>query len=40
VLELRPSAPVTRFEDLGHYPQLEAPERIAPLVERLAAERQ
>jgi pimeloyl-ACP methyl ester carboxylesterase len=37
VLELRPSAPVTRFEDLGHYPQLEAPERIAPLVERLAA---
>jgi pimeloyl-ACP methyl ester carboxylesterase len=36
LLELRPSAPVTRFEDLGHYPQLEAPERIAPLVERLA----
>lgn len=37
VLRLRPSAPVTRFEDLGHYPQLEAPERIAPIVERLAA---
>jgi pimeloyl-ACP methyl ester carboxylesterase len=29
VLELRPSAPVTRFEDLGHYPQIEDPERVA-----------
>jgi pimeloyl-ACP methyl ester carboxylesterase len=29
VLELRPRAPVTRFEDLGHYPQIEAPERVA-----------
>ena len=27
VLGLRPSAPVTRFEDLGHYPQIEDPER-------------
>jgi pimeloyl-ACP methyl ester carboxylesterase len=37
VLELRPSTPVTRFDDLGHYPQLEAPERIAPLVARVAS---
>jgi pimeloyl-ACP methyl ester carboxylesterase len=29
VLELRPSAPVTRFEDLGHYPQIEDPGRVA-----------
>ena len=29
VLELRPQAPVTRFEDLGHYPQIEDPQRVA-----------
>jgi pimeloyl-ACP methyl ester carboxylesterase len=29
VLELRPAAPVTRFEDLGHYPQIEDPGRVA-----------
>jgi pimeloyl-ACP methyl ester carboxylesterase len=29
VLELRPHAPVTRFEDLGHYPQIEDPARVA-----------
>jgi pimeloyl-ACP methyl ester carboxylesterase len=29
VLELRPQAPVTRFEDLGHYPQIEDPKRVA-----------
>jgi pimeloyl-ACP methyl ester carboxylesterase len=29
VLELRPQAPVTRFEDLGHYPQIEEPQRVA-----------
>ena len=29
VLELRPSAQVTRFEDLGHYPQIEDPARVA-----------
>jgi pimeloyl-ACP methyl ester carboxylesterase len=29
VLELRPEAPVTRFEDLGHYPQIEDAERVA-----------
>ena len=29
VSELRPAAPVTRFEDLGHYPQIEDPQRVA-----------
>jgi pimeloyl-ACP methyl ester carboxylesterase len=29
VLELRPRAPVARFEDLGHYPQIEDPARVA-----------
>jgi pimeloyl-ACP methyl ester carboxylesterase len=29
VIALRPTAPVTRFEDLGHYPQIEDPERVA-----------
>jgi pimeloyl-ACP methyl ester carboxylesterase len=29
VLELRPAAPVTRFTDLGHYPQIEDPGRVA-----------
>ena len=29
VLELRPGVPVTRFEDLGHYPQIEDPARLA-----------
>ena len=27
--ELRPAAPVTEFEDLGHYPQIEDPGRLA-----------
>jgi len=27
--ELRPQAPVTEFEDLGHYPQIEDPGRLA-----------
>jgi pimeloyl-ACP methyl ester carboxylesterase len=35
--ELRPSAPVTEFPELGHYPQLEAPDAVAPVVERMAA---
>ena len=34
--ELRPGAPVTRFPELGHYPQLEAPEALAPVVAGLA----
>jgi pimeloyl-ACP methyl ester carboxylesterase len=29
VLALRPSAPLTRFEDLGHYPQIEDPGRVS-----------
>jgi pimeloyl-ACP methyl ester carboxylesterase len=36
VRELRPGAPVTEFAELGHYPQLEAPEAVAPVVERMA----
>ena len=28
VLELRPEASLTRFEDLGHYPQIEDPARV------------
>jgi pimeloyl-ACP methyl ester carboxylesterase len=38
VLELRPAAATTRFDDLGHYPQIEDPERVAAaLSEALAA---
>jgi pimeloyl-ACP methyl ester carboxylesterase len=29
VLELRPEAPLTGFDDLGHYPQIEDPGRVA-----------
>src|SRR4051812_30514915 len=29
LVALRPSAPVTRFEDLGHYPQIEDPAQVA-----------
>jgi hypothetical protein len=29
VLALRPEVPLTRFEDLGHYPQIEDPKRVA-----------
>ncbi len=32
---LRPAAPVTELPDLGHYPQLEAPERIAAEIAEL-----
>ncbi len=35
VLALRPSAPLTRFPDLGHYPQVEDPAAIAEVIERL-----
>jgi pimeloyl-ACP methyl ester carboxylesterase len=34
VLGLRPHAPVTRFEDLGHYPQIEDPVHVARELER------
>jgi pimeloyl-ACP methyl ester carboxylesterase len=33
VLELRPAAGLTRFEDLGHYPQIEDPERVAGILQ-------
>jgi pimeloyl-ACP methyl ester carboxylesterase len=29
VIALRPNVPVTRFDDLGHYPQIEDPGRVA-----------
>jgi pimeloyl-ACP methyl ester carboxylesterase len=29
VVDLSPAATVTRFDDLGHYPQIEDPERVA-----------
>jgi pimeloyl-ACP methyl ester carboxylesterase len=32
VIELRPAAPVTRFEDLGHYPQVEDPRRVSDVL--------
>jgi pimeloyl-ACP methyl ester carboxylesterase len=35
---LRPAAPVTELPELGHYPQLEDPGAIAPLIRRIAAE--
>ena len=28
LLELRPETPVTRLDDVGHYPQIEAPEAV------------
>jgi pimeloyl-ACP methyl ester carboxylesterase len=37
VLDLRPSAPVTRFEDLGHYPQIEDPARVEDALRRALA---
>jgi pimeloyl-ACP methyl ester carboxylesterase len=33
VIALRPSAPVTRFEDLGHYPQIEDPGQVADVLQ-------
>jgi pimeloyl-ACP methyl ester carboxylesterase len=32
VIELRPAADVTRFEDLGHYPQIEDPQRVVDVL--------
>ena len=34
LVELRPAAPVERFAELGHYPQIEDPAAIAAAVER------
>jgi pimeloyl-ACP methyl ester carboxylesterase len=33
VLDLRPGASVTRFDDLGHYPQIEDPGRVAAILQ-------
>jgi pimeloyl-ACP methyl ester carboxylesterase len=33
ILALRPGVPVTRFEDLGHYPQIEQPGRVAAVLQ-------
>ena len=33
-LGLRPKAPVARFDDLGHYPQIEDPDRVAEALQR------
>ena len=33
VVALRPSAPLTRFEDIGHYPQIEDPGRVAGVLQ-------
>jgi len=38
VIALRPSSPLTRLPQLGHYPQLEDPAAIAAIVDRIAAE--
>jgi pimeloyl-ACP methyl ester carboxylesterase len=38
VLELRPRAPVVRWPELGHYPQLEDPAVVAARVEEIAAD--
>lgn len=35
--ELRPAAPVIELAELGHYPQIEQPEKIADLVEELSS---
>ncbi len=36
IVELRPAAPVTLLPELGHYPQIEDPDAVAEVVERLA----
>lgn len=35
LLELRPETETVRWEDVGHWPQLEVPERVAPEVRRI-----
>ncbi len=37
VLELRPEAPVERWSELGHYPQVEDPALVARTIARVAA---
>jgi pimeloyl-ACP methyl ester carboxylesterase len=36
IVELRPNAPLTRWPELGHYPQLEDPTTVAPLFAEFA----
>ena len=36
ILELRPGTPLTRWPDLGHYPQLEDPQRVGSDLARFA----
>jgi pimeloyl-ACP methyl ester carboxylesterase len=36
VRELRPAAPLTRFPELGHYPQIEDPSSVAAVIDRHA----
>jgi pimeloyl-ACP methyl ester carboxylesterase len=36
VRELRPSAPLTRFPELGHYPQIEDPPSVAAVIDQHA----
>ena len=36
--ELRPGVPVTELPELGHYPQIESPERMAEVVQAACAE--
>jgi len=36
VLALRPLAAVTRWEELGHYPQIEDPQAVARATQRVA----
>ncbi|HEV3128366.1 MAG TPA: alpha/beta hydrolase [Solirubrobacteraceae bacterium] len=36
VLALRPSAPVTRWPELGHYPQIEDPDQVAEVIAGVA----
>lgn len=38
VLALRPQAPLTRWAELGHYPQIESPAAVAAIIERHRAE--
>ncbi len=40
VVELRPTAPLVRFPELGHYPQLEDPHAVAEVVDAFARGRQ
>lgn len=37
VLDLRPTTPLTRWAELGHYPQLEDPAAVAPVLAAFAA---